>query len=152
MAQNSNWQAMERHQRALAELQWKDVWNEMLAHLEEEEKIYFEKSLYETLLTEKFKKMERIAKIQWKIDALEEEFIDMYADDLDRLDKKLESDSVLDEAEDDAEAATEEIISYNKIWTIDKLRKYKKMQIEIELERESLKLINDKIALINHKI
>jgi hypothetical protein len=39
----------------------------------------------------------------------------MYADDLDRLDKKLESDSVLDEAEDDAEAATEEIISYNKI-------------------------------------
>jgi hypothetical protein len=26
------------------------------------------------------------------------------------------------------------------------------MQIEIELERESLKLINDKIALINHKI
>lgn len=152
MAQNSNWQAMERHQRALAELQWKDVWNEMLAHLEEEEKVYFEKSLYETLLTEKFKKMERIAKIQWKIDALEEEFIDMYADDLDRLDKKLESDSVLDEAEDDAEAATEEIISYNKIWTIDKLRKYKKMQIEIELERESLKLINDKIALINHKI
>ena len=152
MAQNSNWQAMERHQRALAELQWKDVGNEMLAHLEEEEKVYFEKSLYETLLTEKFKKMERIAKIQWKIDALEEEFIDMYADDLDRLDKKLESDSVLDEEEDDAEAATEEIISYNKIWTIDKLRKYKKMQIEIELERESLKLINDKIALINHKI
>lgn len=152
MAQNSNWQAMERHQRALAELQWKDVWNEMLAHLEEEEKVYFEKSLYEALLTEKFKKMERIAKIQWKIDALEEEFVDMYADDLDRLDKKLESDSVLDEEEDDAEAATEEIISYNKIWTIDKLRKYKKMQIEIELERESLKLINDKIALINHKI
>lgn len=152
MAQNSNWQAMERHQRALAELQWKDVWNEMLAHLEEEEKVYFEKSLYEALLTEKFKKMEKIAKIQWKIDSLEEEFIDMYADDLDRLDKKLESDSVLDEEEDDAEAATEEIISYNKIWTIDKLRKYKKMQIEIELERESLKLINDKIALINHKI
>jgi hypothetical protein len=36
----------------------------MLAHLEEEEKVYFEKSLYEALLTEKFKKMEKIAKIQ----------------------------------------------------------------------------------------
>lgn len=148
----SNAQERMKYQEALADLQWKDVSEEILKKFEEEELVYFEKSLYESLLITKFKKQKTLSNLMKKLSWLEELFTEIYADQMWNFEKELESDEVIDYDKDDEEVATEEVVSFNKIDTLNKLREYKTLKLQIELEKESLKMLSEQISKIQHKI
>ena len=143
---------MQKMQNALTELKGKDVSEELIKKFDEEEKIYFEKSLYENLLVTKTKKLKSLSALNKKINQLEEEFTELYADELDVLDKKIESEEVLDYDDDDEASATEEVTSMNKIDVLNKLRSYKLLKVQLELEKKSLEMLSEQINNIEHKI
>lgn len=143
---------MQKMQNALTELKGKDVSEELINKFDEEEKIYFEKSLYENLLVTKTKKLKSLSALNKKINQLEEEFTELYADELDILDKKIESEEVLDYDDDDEASATEEVTSMNKIDVLNKLRSYKLLKVQLELEKKSLEMLSEQINNIEHKI
>lgn len=142
---------MQKMQNALTELKGKDVSEELIKKFDEEEKIYFEKSLYENLLVTKTKKLKSLSALNKKINQLEEEFTELYADELDVLDKKIESKDVIDYDDDEA-SATEEVTSMNKIDVLNKLRSYKLLKVQLELEKKSLEMLSEQINNIEHKI
>lgn len=148
----SNAQERMKYQEALSNLQGKDVSEELLNKFDEEELVYFEKSLYENLLITKFKKQKSLSSLMKKLSWLEELFTELYADQMDNFERELESEEVIDYDKDDAEVATEEVVSFNKIDTLNKLREYRTLKFQIELEKESLKMLSEQIAKIQHKI
>ena len=148
----SNSQERMKYQEALSNLQGKDVSEELLNKFDEEELVYFEKSLYENLLITKFKKQKSLSSLMKKLSWLEELFTELYADQMDNFERELESEEVIDYDKDDAEVATEEVVSFNKIDTLNKLREYRTLKFQIELEKESLKMLSEQIAKIQHKI
>ena len=87
-----------------------------------------------------------------KLSWLEELFTELYADQMNNFEIELESEEVIDYDKDDAEVATEEVVSFNKIDTLNKLREYRTLKFQIELEKESLKMLSEQIAKIQHKI
>ena len=133
----SNAQERMKYQEALSNLQGKDVSEELLNKFDEEELVYFEKSLYENLLITKFKKQKSLSSLMKKLSWLEELFTELYADQMDNFERELES---------------EEVVSFNKIDTLNKLREYRTLKFQIELEKESLKMLSEQIAKIQHKI
>ena len=148
----SNAQERMKYQEALSNLQGKDVSEELLNKFDEEELVYFEKSLYENLLITKFKKQKSLSSLMKKLSWLEELFTELYADQMDNFERELESEEVIDYDKDDSEVATEEVVSFNKIDTLNKLREYRTLKFQIELEKESLKMLSEQIAKIQHKI
>lgn len=148
----SNAQERMKYQEALSNLQGKDVSEELLNKFDEEELVYFEKSLYENLLITKFKKQKSLSSLMKKLSWLEELFTELYADQMDNFERELESEEVIDYDKDDAEVSTEEVVSFNKIDTLNKLREYRTLKFQIELEKESLKMLSEQIAKIQHKI